>query len=144
MVATHIRLPPAVPDPVYNNVAIEVENALCDLAGRALRSGIPAESILLDPGLDLGKTWQQSVRLLAAMERFARLGHPLLLGASNKIFLGRLLRLPLNERETASAAAATAGALGGCRVLRVHDVKGTRQAVDLVAAMLAERDADAS
>ncbi len=72
---------------------------------------------------------------LAAMDRFAALGHPLLLSASNKIFLGRLLGLDVTQRDAASTAAAAIGALRGCRVLRVHDAPGARHAADLVAAV---------
>jgi dihydropteroate synthase len=138
VVATHIRLPPGVPDPEpeYSDVVADVETALRDLALRAGEHGLEPERVVLDPGLDLGKTWQHSVSLLAAMDRFADLGHPLLLGASNKIFLGRLLDLAVDERDAASVAAATLGAMRGCRVLRVHDVRGARHAADLVAAVL--------
>jgi dihydropteroate synthase len=138
VVATHIRLPPGVPDPEpeYSDVVADVETALRDLALRAGEHGLEPERVVLDPGLDLGKTWQHSVSLLAAMDRFADLGHPLLLGASNKIFLGRLLDLAVDERDAASVAAATLGAMRGCRVLRVHDARGARHAADLVSAVL--------
>jgi dihydropteroate synthase len=144
VVATHIRLPPGVPDPdpQYPNLIEDVTVVLRDLARRASECGLGADRVILDPGLDLGKTWQQSVHLLAAMDRFARLGHPLLLGASNKIFLGRLLRLDTDDRDAASIAAAAIGVLRGCRVLRVHDARGARHAADLAAAVLqAERAA---
>ncbi|MCP2257276.1 dihydropteroate synthase [Streptoalloteichus tenebrarius] len=148
VVATHIRLPPGVPDPepVYDDVVSDVRAALRHLASLARDAGLSREQVILDPGLDLGKTWWQSVRLLAAMDRYAALGHPLLLGASHKIFLGRLLGLDTHERGPASVAAATIGALRGCRVLRVHDVRGARQAADLVAAILRadEENADST
>lgn len=73
------------------------------------------------------------------MDTFAALGHPLLLGASNKIFLGRLLGLDIAERGPASVAATAIGVLRGCRVLRVHDAAGARHAADLAAAVLRAR-----
>jgi dihydropteroate synthase len=97
------------------------------------------EAVIVDPGLDLGKTGLQSVRLLAATERFAALGHPLLLGASNKIFLGRLLGLRVGERDAASTAAATVGALRGCRYCGCTR-RAARDAADLVAAVLSSSD----
>jgi dihydropteroate synthase len=138
VVATHIRLPPGVPDPDprYPDLVEDVAVALRELARRARECGLGADRVVLDPGLDLGKTWRQSVHLLAAMDRFTRLGHPLLLGASNKIFLGRLLGLDADERGAASVAAAAIGVLRGCRVLRVHDARGARHAADLAAAVL--------
>jgi dihydropteroate synthase len=142
VVATHIRLPPGVPDPdpVYEDVVEDVLVALRHLAGCAVAAGLPAEAVVVDPGLDLGKTWQQSVEILAAFDRFAGLGHPLLCAASHKIFLGRLLGLETSERHLATVAACTAAALRGARLLRVHDAAGARQAADLVAALLASDD----
>lgn len=138
MVATHIRLSPGVPDPEprYDDLIGDVAAGLRELATQAGLVGLGPERVVLDPGLDLGKSWQQSVVLLAAMDTFAGLGHPLLLAASNKIFLGRLLGLGTQQRGAASVAAAAIGVLRGCRVLRVHDVRGARQAGDLAAAVL--------
>ena len=137
MVATHTRLPPGVPDPepAYGDVVADVAAALRRLVGRAQAAGVPARRIIVDPGLDLGKTWQQSLRLLAQFRLFAGLGHPLLLAASNKIFLGRLLNLDRHEREAATVAACALGVARGARVVRVHDARGTRHAVDLATAL---------
>jgi dihydropteroate synthase len=137
VVATHTRLPPGVPDPepVYGDVVADVAAALRRLAGRARAAGVPAERIVVDPGLDLGKTWRQSLRLLAQFPLFAGLGYPLLLAASNKIFLGRLLNLDRHEREAATVAACALGVARGARVVRVHDARGARHAVDLAAAL---------
>jgi dihydropteroate synthase len=139
VVATHMRLQPRVPDPdpIYGDVVADVAAALARLAASAESAGIPADRILVDPGLDLGKTWQQSTRLLAATARFAALGYPVLLAPSNKIFLGRLLGLELRDRGHATVAACAVAAARGARVLRVHDARPARQAADLVAAILA-------
>ena len=138
VVATHIRRPPGVPDPdpVYEDVVAEVNESLQRLADHAVASGVSRESVVVDPGLDLGKTWQQSVELLAGIGETAALGYPVLLAGSNKVFLGRLLGLPKHERADATVAACTAAALRGARLLRVHDARGARQAADLVAALL--------
>lgn len=141
VVATHIRLGPRIPDPEphYDDVVATVRDFLVDRARRAEASGIPPQRIVLDAGLDLGKTWQQSLVLLRASDRFAALGYPLLLSASNKTFLGKLLDLEIDERNAASLAAASLGVIGGCRILRVHDVRGTRRVADLLAAILEAR-----
>jgi dihydropteroate synthase len=138
VVATHMRLAPRVadPDPVYGDVVADVAAALARLAARAEAAGLKADRILVDPGLDLGKTWQQSTRLLAATATFAALGYPVLLAPSNKIFLGRLLGLELHERGDATVAACAVGAARGARVLRVHDARPARHAADLAAAVL--------
>jgi dihydropteroate synthase len=137
VVATHIRLAPRVrdPDPHYDDVVATVAAFLVDRARQALEAGIPAERIVLDAGLDLGKTAVQSLALLRASPDLAALGHPLLLSASNKTFLGVLLDLDISARREASLAAAALGVAGGCRILRVHDVAGTRRVRDALTAV---------
>ncbi|MGC8472352.1 MAG: dihydropteroate synthase [Acidimicrobiales bacterium] len=141
VVATHIRLAPRVPDPdpVYVDVVATVAGFLAGLADRAIGAGVPAESVILDAGLDLGKSAEHSLALLRASNVLAGLGHPLLLSASNKTFLGVRLGLDVTERREASLAAAAIGVTLGCRILRVHDVAGTVRARDALAAVLSER-----
>jgi dihydropteroate synthase len=138
VVATHIRLAPRVadPDPRYDDVVEEVAAFLGERAGRARAAGIPPERIVVDAGLDLGKTAAQSLELLRHSARLAGLGHPLLLSASNKPFLGALLGLAVHDRGDASVGALAMGVALGCRIVRVHDVAAARQACDLVSAVL--------
>ena len=137
VVATHIRLRPreADPEPVYDDVVGAVCDFLVDRARRAESEGIGTDRILIDAGLDLGKTAEQSLVLLQASDRLAALGYPLLLSASNKPFLGRLLDLDIAHRREASLAAAALGITRGCRVVRAHDVRGTRRVCDILAAI---------
>jgi dihydropteroate synthase len=139
VVATHIRLAPRVadPDPRYNDVVEDVARFLLERAERARRAGLADDHIVLDAGLDLGKTAEQSRQLLLASDRLSQLGFPLLLSASNKTFLGRTLNLEIGERREASMAAHAIGVSLGCRVLRVHDVRGTCRVRDVLAAVLA-------
>src|SRR4051812_31616686 len=138
VVATHIRLQPRVrdPEPHYDDVVKAVCEFLLERAERAEEAGIPPERIVLDGGLDLGKTWEQSVELLHASDQLAALGYPLLLSASNKTFLGRLLELEIDERNDASLAAAALGVGLGCRIIRAHDVRGTKRVCDVISAIL--------
>jgi dihydropteroate synthase len=138
VVATHIRLAPRVadPEPTYGDVVEDVNAFLVERAERARAAGIPRDRIVLDAGLDLGKTWQQSLTLLRASDRLAALGYPVLLSASNKTFLGKLLDLEIDERRTASHAAHALGIRLGCRILRAHDAKGARRTADVMAAIL--------
>lgn len=142
IVATHIRLAPRVadPQPCYPaGVVPTVRDALAGLARRAEAAGIPSERIVIDAGLDLGKTWQQSVELLRGSDRLAALGYPLLLSASNKTFLGRLLDLDVDQRDDASAAAIALGVARGCRIIRAHDVRRARRICTVVSAVLEAR-----
>ncbi len=138
MVATHIRLAPRVrdPQPVYDDVLEAVRAFLADRAARAVAAGITPDRVILDAGLDLGKTADQSLTLLRGSRALARLGHPLLLSASNKTFLGALSDLDIDHRGDASLAAAAIGVSLGCRIVRVHDVARTRLVCDSLAAVL--------
>ena len=138
VVATHIRLAPRVPDPepVYDDLVADVREFLWDRATRALEAGIPPSCIVLDAGLDLGKTAEQSLVLLRESDALASLGYPLLLSASNKTFLGKVLGLEIGERREASLAAAALGIARGCRIARVHDVAGTVRVRDVVCSIL--------
>ena len=138
VVATHIRLKPRVadPNPAYADVVASVREFLAERTTRALAAGIPAERIIVDAGLDLGKTAAQSLELLRRSGDLADLGFPLLLSASNKTFLGVLLDLEVTARRDASLAACALGVLRGCRVLRVHHVAGTVTVRDALAAIL--------
>jgi dihydropteroate synthase len=141
VVATHIRLGPRIPDPepVYDDVVEAVSTFLVDRADRATALGLGPDRIVLDAGLDLGKTADQSLTLLRASGTLAGLGYPLLLSASNKTFLGKVLDLEINERGPASLGAAALGVSLGCRIVRVHDVAGTRHVCDALAAILRAR-----
>lgn len=138
VVATHIRLLPRIPDPAphYGDVVAEVGAELARLARRAEEAGIPPARVVIDAGLDLGKTAEQSLTLLRASDQLAGLGWPLLLSASNKTFLGVTLGLEIDARREASLAAAALGVTLGCRVVRAHDVAGTRRVCDTLAAVL--------
>jgi dihydropteroate synthase len=138
VVATHIRLRPRVadPNPHYDNVTKSVTDFLLDRRQRAYDAGLSHEQVILDAGLDLGKTAAQSLELLRHSSDVASLGSPLLLSASNKTFLGVLLGLDVSDRREASLSAAALGITQGCRILRVHDVKGTVRVRDAVERLL--------
>ncbi len=139
VVATHIRLRPRVadPDPRYDDVVATVTAFLAERAGRALAAGVSRDRIVVDAGLDLGKTEAQSVTLLRASDQLVALGYPVLLSASNKRFLWHLLDV---ERGSAAEGTMAAHALGitlGCRILRAHDVRAARRVSDVLAAVSA-------
>lgn len=138
VVATHIRLAPRVPDPnpVYDDLVTDVCDFLADRARRAEAAGIPKARIMIDAGLDLGKTEPQSVELLRASDRLAALGYPVFLSASNKRFLWKLLEVDVQHAGRGTMAAHAYGIALGCRVLRAHDVRAGRRVADVMAAIL--------
>jgi dihydropteroate synthase len=127
VVATHIRLRPRVadPNPLYDDVTETVKGFLLERRQWAYNAGLGLEQVILDAGLDLGKTAAQSLQLLRDSDQLAELESPLLLSASNKTFLGKALNLEVEERANASHAATAIGISLGCRIVRVHDVAGT-------------------
>ena len=138
VVATHIRLAPRVrdPEPHYDDLVADVAAFLVERAERARAAGLTPDQIVLDAGLDLGKTAAQSAVLLRESERLAALGYPLLLSSSNKTFLGVLLDLAVDARRAPSMAATAYGVSHGCRIVRVHDVAGTVRVVRMVERIL--------
>ncbi len=119
-------------DPAYDDVALEVFDYLEERIEACVATGISRARIAADPGLGFGKTLAHNLTVLANISLFHGLGVPLLVGASRKRFIGGLgqARDP-RSREPGSHAAAIASAAQGAQILRVHDVAGTRQALDV-------------
>lgn len=138
VVATHIRLRPRVadPDPVYADLVADVTTMLLDRAERATAAGLAPDQIVLDAGLDLGKTPAQSAVLLRETAVHASLGYPFLLSASNKRFIGDLLGLEVDDRRPESLASVAYGVINGARIVRVHDVAGTARVCRTIEALL--------
>jgi dihydropteroate synthase len=127
-------------DPRYGDVVAEVTAALAARRDAALAAGIAADRIVLDPGIGFGKTVAHNLALMRALDRFRDLGHPVLLGASRKRFIGAITGVERpTDRLAGSLAAALFGAQQGVHILRVHDVPETRQALALWQA-LAEQE----
>jgi dihydropteroate synthase len=124
--ATMHRLPP-LPD-----VLEEVTHSLRRSIAMAERRGVPARSIVLDPGIGFGKSPEQNLELIARLDDLAsRLaGFPILIGTSRKSFIGRLLDgAPVGERTYGTMATVTAAVLNGAHIVRVHDVGAARETV---------------
>ena len=109
---------------------------LAERAAWAEAAGIPHDRIVVDAGLDLGKTEQQSLELLRDSGRLVALGYPVLLSASNKRFLGQLLGTEVTDRTEATMAAHALGIALGCRLLRAHDVRAARRVAAVLASIL--------
>jgi dihydropteroate synthase len=138
VVATHIRLGPRIPDPDprYDDLIGEVCAFLADRAARAVAAGISGERIMVDAGLDLGKSETQSLELLRASDSLVALGFPVFLSASNKRFLWQRLGVDVGRAGHGTTAAHSVGIALGCRVLRSHDVVASRRTADTMAAIL--------
>ncbi len=124
-------------DPRYHDVVKEVAAFLHDRARAALAAGVARDAIVLDPGLGFGKTQAHNLALLRGLPEIAALGHPVLVGASRKGFLGALAgaKDPADRVEASIAAHALAVARGAS-IVRVHDVKAHKRALAVADAIL--------
>jgi dihydropteroate synthase len=115
----------------YHDVIAEVQDELRESMAFATTSGIPAERIILDPGLGFAKVAAHSYEALARLDEFADLGRPLLVGPSRKSFLAKALRgtIPAADRDWATAAAVGSAVLSGAHIVRVHAVPEMLQVV---------------
>jgi dihydropteroate synthase len=116
-------------DPRYEDVVREVADFLRERIAAAVRAGIAANRIVIDPGFGFGKTFDHNLELLRALDRFAGLGVALLAGLSRKAMLGRITGRAAGERTFASVAAAMIAVDQGAHIVRVHDVAATRDAL---------------
>ena len=120
----------------YTDVVREVGDALHDRVARAIEAGVDARALLADPGIGFAKTIDHNVALLRALpEIAARVGAPLLVGASRKSFLGRIAGADLLARDDATLATTIWCFEQGATLVRVHDVASSRRAVELLEVM---------
>ncbi|HEY1270201.1 MAG TPA: dihydropteroate synthase [Candidatus Binatia bacterium] len=122
-------------NPAYENVVEEVAEFLKRKAEEASAAGVAADNIVIDPGIGFGKNLDHNLALLRRLSALTALGYPLLVGASRKAFIGRILDLGPDERLEGSIAAAVAAALGGANIVRVHDVKEAARALRVADAL---------
>jgi dihydropteroate synthase len=122
-------------NPHYNDVVNDVKSFLKARLQASIGAGIRASNILLDPGFGFGKTREHNITLLQYLESFADLGQPLLVGLSRKSVLGQVTGNDVDARLYASIAASVIAAQKGAKILRVHDVKATIEALKVVAAI---------
>jgi dihydropteroate synthase len=115
--------------PRYDDVVGEVRDFLKDALRKAMFAGIGRERIVVDPGFGFGKTAQHNMELLKGLKQLSSLEVPILVGLSRKSTLGKITGRPVEERLAGSLAMALLALQGGATILRVHDVKETRDVV---------------
>jgi dihydropteroate synthase len=116
-------------EPRYDDVVAEVKAFLKDAVRKARFAGIGRDRIVIDPGFGFGKTASHNMQLLRRLKEFEDLEVALLAGLSRKSTIGTLTGRPVEERLAGSLAAALLALLGGAKILRVHDVKETRDVI---------------
>ena len=130
-------------NPVYADVVREVGEFFFERLERMSGCGLAHEQIILDPGIGFGKTLEHNLQLLGALGSFQTPARPLLLGASRKSFIGKLLGSEPADRLPASLACACLAVTAGVQIIRTHDVAETVQAVRLTEAVMARTNRNA-
>lgn len=123
--------------PQYDDVVADILGYLEQRVSDCERAGIPRSRLLVDPGFGFGKTLDHNLALLANLARFQKLGLPLLVGISRKSMLGAITDRAVEDRMAASVAAALIAVERGARIVRVHDVAETVDALKVWSAMMA-------
>ncbi len=118
------------------DVVDEVLAGLAAAAERCVRAGIPAEHVILDPGIGFGKTPEHNISVLGALPRLVALGFPTLLGTSRKSTIGRLTARDIDGRAFGTAATVALAAAAGIDIVRVHDVPEQRDVVHVTDAIV--------
>ena len=136
-VLMHIQGTPKImqQDPHYDDFNAELFRFFSTKLGEIEASGFQRDRVILDPGIGFGKRVRDSTAAIRRLGELRAFGSPILLGASRKSFLGKLLGLEVNDRLEASLASAVLAFAGGANILRVHDVSQTRKALDAAAAI---------
>ncbi|MCD6161082.1 MAG: dihydropteroate synthase [candidate division Zixibacteria bacterium] len=116
----------------YNNLIDDISSFLIDAADKAVSYGIPKEKIIIDPGIGFGKTVENNFSILKNIPAFKKLGYPVLIGASRKSFIGKILDSPVEDRLEGSLAAAIYAAIHSADIVRVHDVLSTVRALKII------------
>jgi dihydropteroate synthase len=148
LILMHMRGTPSTMHrgPFASNVIRDVRDGLQASLGRAIRARVAKSQLLIDPGIGFGKTYEQNYELLAHLPELARLGYPLVVGTSRKVFIGWKLAgggteapWPIEKRLWGTAATVAAAILGGAHIVRVHDVEEMAQVARITDAIVAAR-----
>ncbi len=140
-ILTHMRGEPGnmQDDPRYEDVVREVRDYLRERIEFLAGQGIEREALAVDPGFGFGKTVEHNIRLLACLEELRGCGRPIVAGVSRKRFLGHLLGRAEGERVAGSLGALVYAVAAGARVLRVHDVRESRDILEVLDTLTREK-----
>ncbi len=122
-------------NPVYKNLMWEIIKYLRDSIQLAESAGIAPDMIAVDPGIGFGKTLEHNLQIINRLSELTVLGKPVLIGTSRKSFIGKILNLPVEQREEGTAASLSCAILNGVHIVRVHDVEKMSRVVRITDAI---------
>ncbi|MCG6880383.1 MAG: dihydropteroate synthase [Deltaproteobacteria bacterium] len=126
-------------NPRYDDLLNEIIDFFKDAVKRCKLAGIKEHRIILDPGIGFGKTFDHNLSVIHQLKKFQVLQKPLLVGPSNKAFIGKILGRKAHERDTGTMAAVAACVMNGAHVVRVHNVKLSVETIKVIDAIRRER-----
>ena len=122
-------------NPTYGDLIPEIFDFLEDAIARSVSAGIKRDLIIVDPGIGFGKTFDHNLKIIKELSRFAALERPILLGTSNKAFIGHILGKEAHERDTGTMATVAYGVINGAHIVRVHHVRKAVETVRMIEAI---------
>jgi dihydropteroate synthase len=121
--------------PAYRDLLSEILDFLENAKERAMDAGIRPELVMLDPGIGFGKTFDDNLTIIRELSRLQKLRSPILVGTSNKAFIGRILDKEPDQRDVGTMATVAAAALNGAHILRVHEVRKAVETLKIIDAI---------
>jgi dihydropteroate synthase len=122
--------------PSYEALIDEVFDFLRERLRMAQAGGVPANRLLIDPGIGFGKDARQNLELLRQLQHFQALGHAIVVGTSRKSFIGRILGAAVSDRLEGTAATVAVAIAQGADIIRVHDVQSMVRVARMIDAMV--------
>lgn len=122
-------------NPSYDDLIIEILDFFKDAIEHAKSAGIPRDLIIVDPGIGFGKIFDDNLKIIRKLARFASLGCPIMLGTSNKAFIGHILNNEPFERDTGTMATIAAASMNGAHIVRAHNVEKAVETVKIIDAI---------
>ncbi len=137
VVLMHMRGTPQTmqQNPTYEDVVKDIIAFLRERIEAATAAGIARENIIIDPGIGFGKLGWHNLEILKRLAEFRALGRPILVGTSRKAFIGQILKTDVNERLEGTLASVVISVMNGADIVRVHDVKAVKRAVEIADAV---------
>lgn len=124
-------------NPTYEDLLGEIVDFLREATEKAVSMGIKRDLIIIDPGIGFGKSFDDNLIILRGLGRFTSLGYPILVGTSNKSFIGHVLGVSVESRDTGTMATIAAAVMNGAHIIRAHNVRAAKETVTIIDAIKA-------
>lgn len=122
-------------NPTYTDVVVEISAFFKERIAEACAAGISEDNVIIDPGIGFGKRLEHNLEIIRKLAEFKSLGRPILLGTSRKSFIGQITKAPVAERLEGTIASTIIGIMNGADIVRVHDVRQVKRAVEIADAI---------